>query len=120
MNAQQYQEFCKSLWKSEEKTKEMQLAIAALGLVGESGETADFIKKSLRNANFPLQLDKIKLELGDVLYYVCTIATLLGISLDEIISANVEKLTARNEAGSIIDPTKRIEQFAIYDASPNP
>jgi len=120
MNTQQYQEFCKSLWKSDEKTKEMQLAIAALGLVGESGETADFIKKSLRNVKFPLQIDKIKLELGDVLYYVCTIATLLGISLDEIIDANAEKLTARNEEGSIIDPTRRVQQYELFASIDRP
>jgi len=98
----------------------MQLAIAALGLVGESGENADFIKKSLRNVKFPLQIDKIKLELGDVLYYVCTIATLLGISLDEIINANVEKLTARNEEGSIIDPTLRVHQYELFSSIDRP
>lgn len=110
-----YQQFCKSLWKSENKTPEMQLAIAALGLVGESGETADFIKKSLRNTDYPIQIDKIKLELGDVLYYVCTIATLLGFSIEEIIAANMEKLTNRNNEGSIIDPNKRIDQYALWD-----
>ena len=43
----------------------------------------------------------IKKELGDVLWYISTLATELGLDLDEIASGNLAKLAARKEAGKI-------------------
>ncbi len=41
----------------------------ALGLAGEVGEVSELIKKSIRD-NAPLDIQKLKLELGDVLWYL--------------------------------------------------
>lgn len=69
-----------------------------LGLCGESGEVADKVKKVLRDqaGDFDAHtLEGLKLELGDVLWYVSQLATELNLSLDEIAEANLAKLASR-------------------------
>ena len=69
-----------------------------LGLCGESGEVADKVKKVLRDqaGNFDAHsLEGLRLELGDVLWYVSQLATELNLSLDEIAEANLAKLASR-------------------------
>lgn len=75
----------------------------ALGLAGESGEVAEQVKKSWRN-NMEVtddRKDKIKSELGDVLWYVAQLATELNLDLEEISENNLEKLSARKSAGAL-------------------
>lgn len=75
-----------------------------LGLVGESGEAADKIKKVIRNNDgvFPEgQKKEIIKELGDVLWYVNTLAIELGSNLDEVAEMNLIKLYDRLERGVI-------------------
>lgn len=69
-----------------------------LGLVGESGEVAEKIKKVLRDNNGIVgekQKHGIKKELGDVLWFIAQIATELDLSLNEIASFNIRKLESR-------------------------
>jgi NTP pyrophosphatase (non-canonical NTP hydrolase) len=97
MDFKEYQDFTETTAaKFEDKDKE--LAVWALGLVGESGEYADAIKKILGHGH---QLDKDKLlkELGDVLYYVARCAKILDSSLEEVAELNIRKLQARYPNG---------------------
>jgi NTP pyrophosphatase (non-canonical NTP hydrolase) len=69
-----------------------------LGLVGESGEVADKIKKILRDKDAHMsEADRQELskELGDVLWYLATIARNLDLSLDDIAQQNIAKLAKR-------------------------
>jgi NTP pyrophosphatase (non-canonical NTP hydrolase) len=69
-----------------------------LGLVGEAGETADKIKKILRDKDgVPSDEDRdlIIKELGDTLWYLAAIARYLGIPLSEVASGNINKLESR-------------------------
>jgi NTP pyrophosphatase (non-canonical NTP hydrolase) len=75
-----------------------------LGLLGESGEFAEKLKKILRDKDAQLsEADKQELakELGDVLWYVAVIANYLDVSFDEIATNNIAKLTSRNTRGKI-------------------
>lgn len=75
-----------------------------LGLVGESGEVAEKVKKILRDKNGQLsQADRQELikELGDVLWYLALVADNLDVSFDEVAVRNIDKLAARRERGSL-------------------
>ena len=75
-----------------------------LGLCGESGEIAEKIKKVIRDEGgvaSDLKKEEIKKELGDVLWYISQIATELGLSLDAVGMANIEKLQSRLERNKI-------------------
>jgi NTP pyrophosphatase (non-canonical NTP hydrolase) len=72
----------------------------AMGLAGEAGEVVDVIKKVLfQGHDIEAEEDRIVEELGDVLWYVCEIATVLGMPLGEIMERSDEKLKARYPDG---------------------
>ncbi len=76
----------------------------ALGLCGETGEVAEKIKKVLRDHNGQFHagtIAAIKLELGDVLWYLTQLATELGLSLDAIAKANIQKTQDRQKRGQL-------------------
>ena len=76
------------------------LMIAALGLAGEAGEVADLIKKRFEQDR-PFQRSDLVKELGDCLWYLVRVATLQGITLQEIADANIAKLKARYPDGFV-------------------
>jgi len=76
----------------------------ALGLVNEAGEVAGKIKKVFRDKDGQINeetREALKAELGDVLWYLAQVATELGLSLDDIAEANIDKLMDRLERGKI-------------------
>jgi NTP pyrophosphatase (non-canonical NTP hydrolase) len=75
-----------------------------LGLVGETGEVAEKIKKIIRDEGGQLTAAKvadIKKELGDVMWYLAQLSTELGLSLEEIAQGNLEKLASRHKQNMI-------------------
>lgn len=74
-----------------------------MGIAGEAGEVCDYLKKVVFHGHY-LDLATLEKELGDVLWYVATIATTAGLSLEEIAITNIEKLKARYPEG--FDPER--------------
>lgn len=76
----------------------------ALGLVGEAGEVAEKVKKLIRDKNGlydEKDVEEIKKELGDVLWYIATLSHEFGIELNDIATTNYEKLKSRAERNKI-------------------
>lgn len=76
------------------------LEYLSLGLVGESGEIANKIKKIIRD-NIPSSNWKTDLpnEIGDVLWYCAMLADYLDSDLGKIMENNLEKLQSRKKRG---------------------
>lgn len=74
------------------------LANGAMGLAGEAGEVVEIIKKHLTHGH-DVDRDKLKKELGDVIWYAAKIARAFEIKMSEVATANIEKLAARYPDG---------------------
>ena len=77
----------------------------ALGLAGETGETCEKVKKIIRDVDADFSdlkfVNKIKKELGDVLWYIANLAADLNIDLDDIAQLNIKKLESRKYRGKL-------------------
>jgi NTP pyrophosphatase (non-canonical NTP hydrolase) len=76
----------------------------ALKLAGETGEVSEKLGKILRDQHGVMTEDQrvqLKLELGDVLWYIAALARDLGWTLDEVAVANINKLASRAARGVI-------------------
>ncbi len=76
----------------------------SLGLAGEAGEVVDNIKKLIRDQRLVLDeelRERIKKELGDILWYVSQLASELSLSLDDVAKSNLAKVESRRTQGSL-------------------
>lgn len=104
MNISDYSTQAISTLHNEHDTKDLDATLISqvFGLVGESGEVAEKFKKLIRDKNGSLDQsdkDEIIKELGDILWYVNSVATLLDSSLEEVAKKNLDKVISRKERG---------------------
>ena len=88
--------------RTAEYPREAWLAYPALGLAGEAGEVAEHAKKAIRDDGGAVSQARraaMAKELGDVLWYVAQLASELGLDLDDIAQANLDKLLSRQQRG---------------------
>lgn len=83
----------------------IKLLHGVLGLVTESAELADMLKKHIFYGR-PLDYRNAKEELGDNLWYVGLCVDVLNTTIDDIMTLNIEKLRKRY-------PEKFTEHFAL-------
>ena len=100
MDFDEYQKATKKydLFEPSGDLKDIGFIEKVLGLVGEAGETADRIKKILRDKNGVISDEDRSLvvkELGDTLWYLAAISRYLGVSLSEVANGNIKKLESR-------------------------
>lgn len=70
--------------------------IPLLGMVGEVGSLLSEYKKLLRDGEIHRRFkDEVAEELGDILWYVATVATKYGLSLDDVAVQNLDKVESR-------------------------
>lgn len=102
MTLTEYQEA--ALRTAADKSKHNEFFHLVLGLVGESGEIAEKVKKLVRDNDSnldKLNKDDIAKELGDVLWYVATLARFLDYDLEDIGQKNITKLADRQNRGKL-------------------
>tara|TARA_B100000035_G_scaffold153144_1_gene130451 strand:+ start:1848 stop:2252 length:405 start_codon:yes stop_codon:yes gene_type:complete len=74
---------------------------AAIGISAEGGEFAEIVKKCIFQGK-PMDDDAqyhMKRELGDIVWYVVQACIALGISFEDVIDTNIQKLEARYPEG---------------------
>lgn len=82
----------------------MDKTIWAMGIAGEAGEVLEKWKKIVAYKEGKVSeedLAELKKELGDVIWYIAVLAHSLGLSLEEVMRLNVEKLADRKKRGVI-------------------
>ncbi len=80
------------------------LMAQVLGLVGECGEVSEKFKKLLRDKSGVITDEdraEIVKELGDILWYVNSVAYLMGSSLEEVAAINNAKLASRKQRNQL-------------------
>ena len=81
---------------------EANLVHLALGIAGEAGEVLDAIKKAAIY-NKPLDRGNIIEELGDLEFYMEGLRQAIGVTREEVIDTNVQKLSVRYASGKYSD-----------------
>lgn len=79
-----------------------ELMAQILGLVGESGEVAEKVKKIIRDKAGVISEDDRKellKELGDILWYINAVSHLLGSNISEVAESNLDKVLSRKSRG---------------------
>ncbi|TCS38378.1 MazG-like nucleotide pyrophosphohydrolase family protein [Paucimonas lemoignei] len=93
-----------------ERTDEKKRAIISLlGLVGEIGDLHSTYKKGLLHNQHPVFRREVAEELGDILWYVASLATRNKLSLEDIARANLVK------AGQLFDTGQKTEFDRGYE-----
>ena len=95
-----------------EWTEPQRLLTGAIGICSEGGELLDLVKKILFQGKEPTPelREKIKLELGDVMWYVQQVLIWSGWSLEEVLAENTKKLTGRFPEGFSVDKSENREE----------
>ena len=86
----------------EQEVDMARLMTALIGMMAESGEFAEVVKKKVFQADSKFKSDEIfhmKRELGDVLWYWVQGCMALGITPDEVMDENIRKLESRYPNG---------------------
>lgn len=76
----------------------------AMGLSEEAGEVAGKYAKAIRDNDGVIDEDRkraIVKELGDVCWFVAELCTCLGVSLEDVMQKNLDKLASRKARGVI-------------------
>jgi len=82
----------------------LRLFYVSLGLAGEAGEIAGKVKKILRDHDGRMTYsvrNALAKELGDILWYVAELCTLLDLDMGDVANGNVTKLQDRQERGTL-------------------
>ena len=106
------------LWPMERRA--LRLLHAILGISGEASELATSLRRSQLETE-PLDVENIKEEIGDVLWYLALAADAIGADLGDIADANIRKLAVRlgptYDADRVLNRDLEAEKAALEGAS---
>jgi NTP pyrophosphatase (non-canonical NTP hydrolase) len=84
--------------------KDMAVPYTLLGLSGEVGEVCNKYKKIIRDKRGNLNAEdvgELQQELGDVLWYLATCMSSLGLDMEQTAAINLNKLALRQKRGTL-------------------
>ena len=85
---------------------EMMIIWTSLGLAGESGEVVELAKKGVFHRH-GIDKERFNKELGDVLWYVASLCTVLELDMANVMQDNIDKLMVRYPNGYSPDDSRR-------------
>lgn len=88
--------------KQEITPEQCNLIHMGLGVSTEANELLDAIKKHVIYQK-PLDVGNIKEELGDLLFYMSNLMQSVGLSFDDVLQHNIDKLSVRYASGKYSD-----------------
>src|ERR1700692_4835558 len=74
--------------------EQLRLLHYSIGVVGEATELQDIIRKGIFYRKC-ISAEQLKLEAGDVLWFLSRICSLLGTTFEELMEMNIKKLRIR-------------------------
>lgn len=95
--------------------------ISLLGLAGEVGELSTEFKKQIRDGkSYKVFENKVIEELGDILWYLASISSVEGLSLESIAKANLKKIESRtpqgySEVGASANQLDRVRSRTLFN-----
>ena len=106
MNSNDYKKFALTLdrpsyepLREQMNGPELRLVHATMGISGEAGELLDAVKKHVFYRK-PLDVDNVKEEIGDIMWYAAIALDAVGSSFEEVMALNQAKLSKRYSSGS--------------------
>lgn len=107
MDFNEYQNL--ALRTASESTQQNMVLNGVMGICGEGGECIDLLKKNMFQGH-EFNKDKLKDELGDIMWYLAITAKGIGVSLSEVAEFNINKLKTRFPNGfSSDDSVARVD-----------
>lgn len=107
MTFKEYQEAAKETIQDHASSDQLSEVVPFLGIIGEIGSVLTQLKIKLRDGDaYIAYKTKLSEELGDVLWYLSTIATQNGILLDDVVDLNLAKIKDRFLA---TDPSEYVD-----------
>ena len=87
------------------------LLTGAIGICSEGGELLDLVKKIIFQGKKPSEelRNKVKNELGDVMWYVQQVLITMEWDLEEVLAENTKKLSGRYPEGFSVDKSENRE-----------
>lgn len=115
MDFSEYQEAAKETIQDHASNDQLSEVVPFLGIIGEIGSVLTQLKIKLRDGDaYIAYKTKLSEELGDVLWYLSTIATQNNILLDDVVDLNLSKIKDRF---LVTDPSEYIDFDSNYPAS---
>jgi NTP pyrophosphatase (non-canonical NTP hydrolase) len=112
MTLDEYQSKAKATIQRYNSTDQENFFMGYLGLAGEAGSVLTTLKKLIRDGEgFGSFEERLKEELGDVLWYVSVIASHYGFPLEDIAQQNLLKTHDRYEELNLLDIPRFDEKY---------
>jgi NTP pyrophosphatase (non-canonical NTP hydrolase) len=104
----------------DEINREMALVFPLMGLSSEVGSLLNQYKKHVRDGDaYPLFSQRVKEELGDILWYVANLAAKLDFDLDGVASLNLSRISERWPEPGTEKPAKLLdEDYPVHEQLP--